>query len=92
MANTDSTAAALNALEPVRREIVLEAAHKLEILADALVAHSGCAERFEDVETAISIVSSVARRQSKRVAVIIRALDGVSTDSIHELSKEAHNG
>jgi len=91
MANADCTVAALNSLEPARREIVIDAARKLEVLADALITHAYCYEHFEDVEASSAIVMSVARRQSKLAAVIVRALDGVSTDSIHDLSKEADN-
>jgi hypothetical protein len=94
MADANSTVAALNALEPERRDAVLEAARKLEILSDALVTHSHCAEagEFEDVLAAISIVSSVARRQSKLASVIVRALDGMSSDSTEDLVAEANNG
>jgi len=94
MADANSTVAALNALEPERRDAVLEAARKLEILAEALVVHSDHAEagKFEDVAAAICIVSSVARRQVRLAGVIVRALDGVSTDSNTDLGLEAHNG
>jgi hypothetical protein len=83
MADATVAVAALNTLDPERRDAVLKAAHKLWVLSDALVTHSDCAQagEFEDVETAIAIVSSVARRQSKLAALIVRALDGVSTDT-----------
>ena len=94
MADANSTVAALTALEPQRRDAALEAARKLEILADGLVSHAQCAERgeFEDVETVAGIVLSVAQRQSGLAAIIVRALDGVSTDSTKDLVADAHNG
>ncbi len=92
--NADAIVSRLKTLEPERRDAVLEAARKLEILADALVSHSRCAEagEFEDVETAIGIVSSVARRQSMLASVIVRALDGISTDSTADLRVAAQEG
>jgi hypothetical protein len=85
--------AAPRELDVDRREAVLVAARKLEILAEALVTHSKYAEQecFEDVAAAISIVSSVAMRQVALAGVIVRALDG-STDSSVDLGLEAHNG
>jgi hypothetical protein len=86
--------ARLAAREADCRDAALVAARKLEILADALVTHSDCAEagNFEDVSAAIAIVSSVARRQSNLAGIIVRALDGVSTDSAIDLGLEAYNG
>jgi hypothetical protein len=94
MADANSTVTALSTLEPERRDAVLEAANKLELLADALVWHSHCAkaDHFEDIEQVAEIVSSVARRQSVLARVIISALDGVSTDSTEDIVAEAHNG
>jgi hypothetical protein len=78
-------------LDADRADAVLEAARKIEILAEALVTHSDCAEKFEDIKAVASIVSSVARRQEKLARVIIRALDGSTVSSI-DLGSEAHFG
>ena len=78
-------------LDPDRCDAILGAARKIEILAEALVTHSDCAEKFEDISAVASIVSSVTQRQEKLAGVIIRALDG-STDSSINLGMEAHNG
>ena len=93
MADANSTVAALNALDPERRDVALEAARKLEILADGLVVHSRYAEagEFEDVLATIGIVTSVAIRQSKLASIIVRALDGISADSTQDLVSEAKN-
>jgi hypothetical protein len=81
----------LSVVDPDRCDAILWAARKIEILAEALVTHSDCAEKFEDISAVASIVSSVARRQRELAGVIIRALDG-STDSSIDLGSEAHNG
>ena len=96
-AKRKASATSLAAFEPERRDAVLEAARKLQVLADALVSHAACAEaEFEDIETAMSIVLSVARRKSDLDYLIITAFEppddvvlGKSTD---ELSSEAANG
>ena len=96
-AERDAVVASLAAFQPERRDAILEAARKLEVLADALVSHSECAERgeFDDVETVAGIVLSVARRQSNLASVIIRAFDPperVLGNSTAELAREARNG
>jgi len=82
---------ALSVVDPDRCDAILMAARKIEILAEALVTHSEHAEKYEDVATVASIISSVARRQEKLAGVIIRALDGSTASSI-DLGCEAYNG
>jgi hypothetical protein len=87
--------ARIAAREADRRDAALVAANKLETLADALVAISffkDAAKIFEDIETVVALVSSVAMRQSKLAGIIVRALDGKSTDSSIDLGLEADNG
>jgi hypothetical protein len=92
--DADAVVASLTTLEPERRDAVLEAARKLEILADALISHSRCAEegKFEDVEAVVAIVLSVAQRQSDLAGVIVEALAGVSGATTEDLAREVRNG
>jgi hypothetical protein len=95
-AERKASAASIAAFEPERRDAILEAAHKLQILADALVTHSDHAEDFEDIETVAAIVLSVAKRQSDLAYLIVAAFESpenrVLGKSTAELASEAANG
>ena len=70
----------------------MEAAVKLQILAEALISHSRAADRgeFEDVAAVVSIVVAVAKRQTTLVSILIRAIDD-ATYATADLETELQN-
>ena len=83
-------------IEIARLDAAREAARKVQILADALVSLAECAEdEFEDIETAIAVVLSVARRQSDLAFVLVGALDAPKSylsNTTPEIVSRASNG
>jgi hypothetical protein len=83
-------------IEIERLDAAREAARKVQILADALVSVAECAEdEFEDIETAIAVVLSVAKRQSDLAYVLVGALDPPKSylgNTTAEVVSGAHNG